>query len=323
MKKNLYIHIGVNKTGTTSIQNFLDSNKEFLEKNDILYPDFAKIWSAHFPLAWGLNAGKSPSNYKNIDRVWEKLKEYLDLRSEKNIIISSENFILLRDIKKIEYIKSVFADYNIKVIMFVRSQDLWIESLYLQAIKMGVNVPTFEEYIKRPGQLLDFNEIILPWEKTFSKNNITIVDFDDKKVKSNLIKNFLEIIDSNIDISDIDLLKNENESLTRELAEFLLKYNQYFETQKRLEIISFYNKNIRTKASLNAKYFTDEKRIKFLEKFKQSNQLIEKNYSLGNSIAKYKSNKLNTKANYNENEKAEIIENVIQHIFKKINFNDF
>jgi hypothetical protein len=32
------LHIGLNKTGTSSLQNFFHKNEEFLSRNDIIYP---------------------------------------------------------------------------------------------------------------------------------------------------------------------------------------------------------------------------------------------------------------------------------------------
>ena len=37
-KKTIYLHIGVSKTGTTSIQRFLYKNRELLKDKGILYP---------------------------------------------------------------------------------------------------------------------------------------------------------------------------------------------------------------------------------------------------------------------------------------------
>lgn len=38
--KTLYLHIGIPKTGTTSIQHFCHENRDILSSNGYFYPDF-------------------------------------------------------------------------------------------------------------------------------------------------------------------------------------------------------------------------------------------------------------------------------------------
>jgi len=48
---NLYIHIGLHKTGTTSIQNFLTLNENILSKKGYLYPATGRKGQAQHLLA--------------------------------------------------------------------------------------------------------------------------------------------------------------------------------------------------------------------------------------------------------------------------------
>ncbi len=47
----LYLHVGLPKTGTSAIQNFLFQNNKILQEQGVFYPDFVTHWSQHVPLA--------------------------------------------------------------------------------------------------------------------------------------------------------------------------------------------------------------------------------------------------------------------------------
>lgn len=320
MKKKVYIHIGANKTGTTSIQSFMNTNNSLLNTYGLHYCSIGKLWDGHFPLSWELGAGSAPTNYKSEGNLWEKVKEEIKARPENSFLISSENFILLKDIKKLNFIKDVLSDFDTYIIMYIRRQDLWVESLYLQAIKMGINVKDFLTFSKRPGQNLDYLQIIQPWEEVFGEKNILVHSFDNQDVKSNLIIHFLSILNLNIDDLKQFKYKFVNESLTREIAEFLLVYNKYFKQQQRSNIINFYNKYLKNEKSLNTKFFNKDERIKFLQRFEESNTQISKKYFHKNTVFDMVFPDYESKESYSKKEIQEMNEKLIGLFFNQVFF---
>lgn len=320
MKKKVYLHIGSNKTGTTAIQLFLDTNELLLNRHGVHYCGIGKIWNAHFPMAWELGCGKAPANYNVEENLWEKAELEFRTREENAFVISSENFILLKDMEKIYYLKKLFNEYDVSIVLFIRRQDLWIESLYLQSIKMGNPVKKFKDYHNNCGQQLDYSKILQPWEEVFGPENIKIVNFDNTNVKSNLIGTFLDIV-SSVKI-ELPIIKNKvaNETITRELAEFLIQYNQFLLPQKRLQLINFYNKFIKNKNSLNTKFLNKQARIDFLEKYKESNMSLsikyfEKSEIFDTSIPDY-----DAVMEYEEDEINKISQLLIGSILNKIDY---
>ncbi len=51
MKKKLYLHIGMGKTGTTALQNFFWENRKALASHDICYPKRGTMANAHHLLS--------------------------------------------------------------------------------------------------------------------------------------------------------------------------------------------------------------------------------------------------------------------------------
>ena len=76
-KKNVYIHIGHSKTGTTSLQKFL-SKESKSENSNFLYPKTTLINDGHHLLF--------KSNQETLHTLFKEIKD----SCKKNIIISSE-----------------------------------------------------------------------------------------------------------------------------------------------------------------------------------------------------------------------------------------
>lgn len=73
--KTLYLHIGTTKTATTSIQRFLEENKDVLQKYGYCFPDSLHVYprankrrNAHFLVAkvWDADGSRNQSKERNI-----------------------------------------------------------------------------------------------------------------------------------------------------------------------------------------------------------------------------------------------------------------
>ena len=102
-KKVAYIHIGINKTGSTSIQRFLCDNRQQLKTEGYLYPQTGRSKHAHHELASALGFGGEPaSNEKELAGFGEAIElEVADSLCNK-ILISSEFFVRDCALKSVE-----------------------------------------------------------------------------------------------------------------------------------------------------------------------------------------------------------------------------
>ena len=81
--KKLYIHIGLPKTATSSIQNFLFENRQLLNQHGYHYVNTGlnKDLQCHHDLIWKLGLHHSPDYVqKNIQKY--KKKTFLELAAE-------------------------------------------------------------------------------------------------------------------------------------------------------------------------------------------------------------------------------------------------
>lgn len=150
----LVLHIGTHKTGTTSIQRFLSANRKMLRKNQIFYPGsdvggHFKQHYAHHRIAHALSGEVSQAQIDEVASYFDAVRE--NTRTDETVLISAEP--LYRHVKRIDegeagrrfdggagylgdplpYIKALkraIGDFEVKVVLMLRRQDLFIESLY-------------------------------------------------------------------------------------------------------------------------------------------------------------------------------------------------
>ncbi|MFW6134893.1 MAG: sulfotransferase [Elusimicrobiota bacterium] len=143
MDTDIFIHVGLHKTGTTFLQ------KEIFPKlENCNYIDKAKL--------------------ENITIEQGKI----NLISREGLSVSPDKFKLKRSIKPearfvtAERLKLLFPDA--KIIVGVRDKESWINSLYKERVK-GEGFITKDEYVKNLDKdFLDFDKYINHLEKLFS-----------------------------------------------------------------------------------------------------------------------------------------------------------
>jgi hypothetical protein len=185
--KTIYLHIGVAKTGTTSIQQFLSCNKQalialgynYLHSDDgglgLGHQHFAKSFIVEYP--YFMEPADNPECIKKAIRT-----EVISSSSNK-IVISSENFGLAspEGIKK--FFLDIIPDCQFKIILFVRSQDELAESGYNQLVKIKRETRSFHDHFELAYNLgwYDFFALSQKWANTFGGEAIVANVFDASK----------------------------------------------------------------------------------------------------------------------------------------------
>ena len=229
MKNVLLFHIGSPKTGTTSLQSFLFNNAGMLKKYDWSYPDLSRfdvvtgdkyLWRNGQNLRWIESEEKR-------NEVWQIIAENL---KQQNVIISDEGnwdgkfSTVLSEAKRIDCV--------IKVIVYLRRQDQYIESYYNEAVKAGYMHNSIQEYMNPMPSFVDSGvyEIDDYWSrledigKMVGCENIIVRPFEKqqfKGVRRDIISDFMCTIlkGAEPDWSEFCIPDHENTSL----------YGNYFE----------------------------------------------------------------------------------------------
>lgn len=157
----VYLHIGLHKTGTTALQYFLEDNKEVLKQHGICFPDFGFRYklidfrrNGHFLVVPWCNEETGETTFDRpcsdyeptLDKI-RKLGETYDkiLLSDEGIWRSSHHRKdfwpgLKEDLKK--------RGLDLKIIVYLRRQDLWIQSFWKQKVRGGTT-NTLPQHVER------------------------------------------------------------------------------------------------------------------------------------------------------------------------------
>lgn len=201
MKKTIYIHIGIGKTGTSAIQKGLIMNRDVLLEQDIFIPRVGldKNNIGHHSLANFQELEPSESTKKLYNQL---LKEINDIK-QNNIIISSENFCYCKP-KYIEFIKEIFRNYNIQIILFVREHLKLAESTYLLWQSQGYNYKyNIQDFMKMIGGGFNYDWMSSQWTNIFCNNCMIIKIYDKKYFAKGILNYFFQDIFKDISIREV------------------------------------------------------------------------------------------------------------------------
>lgn len=162
MNSELVFHIGMPKTGSTALQKFLWQNANILKHYRWSYPNLKRELpdireyrlekERNGDLFYNYAQGPDASEkvyIENWNRLWEQVLKHLETE---NVIISSEGLY--------EYTEGFWfaakEKYNrIKVVVYLRRQDRFIESCWNEKVKdISCVDKTFDEYVKDENERL-------------------------------------------------------------------------------------------------------------------------------------------------------------------------
>lgn len=223
MKRTIFLHIGFGKTGTTSIQKTLLTNRDLLLKRRILYPRTGIVDGGHHELAL---VGVEEFSV-SLRELYQDLINEIESSDAEQILISSENFCFMKE----EYINSIFSflnNYNIKIIFYIRNQADLIKSSYLQWIKVGAS-PVYKninEFWRAHKNSFIFQNRLIPYIAHCERESFNIQIFDKETTGNDVVQHFLK---NNLSIERSQLLPIEilvNESLVEEFIDFAMRINK-------------------------------------------------------------------------------------------------
>lgn len=195
--KQVYIHIGPPKTGTTTIQNSLFINRDTLLENGVYVPRTGSLVDKCHHHNLGYELIKDPRFIKS-NGTWRDLSNELRKVDAKKIILSSENLIRCTD-GNIRTIKEYLRDYETYIVFYVRRQDMRIQSQWAQGAKMpfrpDIDMP-FPEWIYKNNYQInksDYYEIYQQWKRIFGEN-ILIRVLEKGQLQGTLFEDFLATV---------------------------------------------------------------------------------------------------------------------------------
>ncbi|NDR57242.1 hypothetical protein [Aliiruegeria sabulilitoris] len=160
--RDVILHVGHGKTGTSAIQCWLAQNKRAVAAAGMVYPDHPSLSRAE---RCGVTSGNICGDVGAL--LGQLEEEDLKWPADRAILFSNELlFWKLEEI--IEASVDLRSRYNFKVVLFIRNPLEMANSAYHQRVKRGGETGSFEDYLQQEGHLLHAEKC----HRLLLKNNI-------------------------------------------------------------------------------------------------------------------------------------------------------
>lgn len=218
-KKKIFIHIGVGKTGTTAIQDSMMLHREEISAQGVLYPLTGIVETGHQNLVTLWTDEFSP---ENITAYSDLLVEFEE--SGKNtMFISSEKFCYANG-EFVRRISQVLEGYDVKIIVYVRSQIAQIESTFLLWLRLGYSYGgSFDAFFETHLGSFDYNRIISPWAVFFGTDAIIAGAYDHPRLKTDAFSGIEDVLGIKIASGNLQV---SNKSLISSVAHMLCAFDE-------------------------------------------------------------------------------------------------
>lgn len=221
--KTVFLHIGTHKTGTTAIQHTLRDNQDLLGSNgyhfiarSLLYQPVQKL------------QGFAPDR---IEREKRNYHELIENSKCGNLIFSYENFSgdLFNAYSDAplwaQTLSSIFGNHSVKIIIYLRRQDQFIESAYVQSIKQGCGwtFANFCDIVDIHG--FNWYNHLTHYAQYFGNDSIIVRPYESVQLQNgNVVPDFLQILGIPSDAIPVTSHR-ENRSYSRSALELARIYN--------------------------------------------------------------------------------------------------
>lgn len=193
--KTLIIHIGTEKTGTTSLQAFLHENAASLERHGIWYPTDASAaycqGTAHFPIPGSLVESHqdfvSPSKAQGLRSAVSEFCADADKRLQPITLISSEHFSSrVRDPAKLAAFRDALRPHfkEIRIACYIRRQPDMALSSYHTGIVTGRRTRLDPSYVSVENPYFNYLKMLDLWADTFGRRAITVREYGKASLKN-------------------------------------------------------------------------------------------------------------------------------------------
>lgn len=308
MKKRLYIHIGAHRTGTTAIQSMLARNRGALATAGLDYVNYCLLGTSHSPLALclpslrhamvsqlrGRNHTFDDSMYiaysgPPASKIYTGFVDYIRKVKSPKLLISSECFSEWLDPADLAAHLS-YQGLEIQILLSIRRQDRWIESIYSQVVKdQGLRYSESLEGLPQWG-MLDYLSQVDAWASAFGRHAIKLGFYQEQEPLSALFDKFFQLMDMPhaTDSLETSFVTENNASLDVECTNVLARINALEDLSPALgnqivESLKSISKEFREMGIAQVWRIDDEQSSRVVERYVNSNRLLAVKYgaSLG------------------------------------------
>lgn len=301
----IILHIGVEKTGTTSIQRFLSMNSKMLNLHQMLYyggrlfqnlNQCSEVVAASVEEPGAHLVQLRTGGFSEFRRaVCSEINQVLELAEKQNcnqVIFSSEHMSSRMRIKReVELLRDLFpSNAEIEIVIYLRRQDRLYLGTLAEGIKAGATIsqPIDKEIILSKGfysrNYYDYELLLNLWASVFDENIIRVFCFEPVELKRNdIVHDFMTRVLAVQDLSRWNFSKNRrlNPGFSAEFLYFLSGGSKPRSVESRMNLVN----NAQMLDDFHSNTFIPVHRLaEFLGTFAESNKRVAQKYLNKNSL---------------------------------------
>ncbi len=207
-EKRIVIHVGIHKTGSTSIQEFLRSHRIALHGLDVDFylgafnpRNHVELHAAAIRLErdcpFKLNKGLVVDESFR-ESVQARVRQYIAQSQSACMIFSAEGLSYLRYEDEMERLQAMIPEGHIDIVMYLRDSAGFLASYRSEMTKHRMP-PTIERdsfaYTADDSWLVDFESRLASFRKAFGTQNVIALDYDHElRTAGSVIPSFLNVV---------------------------------------------------------------------------------------------------------------------------------
>lgn len=281
--KNLIVHVGAHKTGSTFLQNTMKNNLKLLRENAVGYfgGEDARVNFTRnivYPAVGLRESAQTRGDFVSQARslLEEKAGDTTSLfLSNENVLgycdlTLNEGLIYPKAKSVFEFISELSGDWNVKIVYFIRGYSDFIESTYVQKIKEGFSY-TFEKYKRLcHPEKISWVESVDAARALFGEDNVTLVKYEDfRNDQIEILDKVLSTLpDSPIEL-EVDAGKTVNPSYSNIALELARMANSVLRKTDLKDYRNFLTRRFPVSEYGRVSLLTDEERAMFHKKYQE------------------------------------------------------
>jgi hypothetical protein len=237
---DVVLHVGMGKTGTSSVQFFLRNNRQRLSELGCLYPQspggarhghlslFVKT-DAELESApeWQRHKESDPARFRKTFR--RRLFSEIEGSGLSRVLLSDEVLFGSSDqaLRRLGRFTGRIAE-SLRLVVYLRRQDDHMVSRYQQGVKIGWVQRLHEWSQEDMSGLYDYGARLRRIERHLPPADFVVRRYEpDSFVDGSLYQDFLDAAGIDARADELEQVSNRNESLDAESVEFLRLLNLY------------------------------------------------------------------------------------------------
>lgn len=301
----IFIHIGMPKTGTTSIQQYLHDNRILLRRSGYVVPlcpgrtnhRNLTVYALPDDSAVTIRRAKGLTSIEAVARfrksfVTKLAAEARGWKADQSIVLTGEHMIFLtqeEEFTRLKELLAVMGDRPVQVIIYLRRQDEFYVSLYAQFIKNGGSAPWCDlgDDVNSAAigneiaaTLFHYDKVIANWSAAFGADNVRVRVYERRQlVREDVVADFLSVLQCDQLSASAPTIRT-NRSLDARTLEYLRRMNVLLPrtmigADRRRSALITALEQISNGVGIRMRQSTA---VKFLDRYREGNASIAKRY---------------------------------------------